>query len=575
VRRSIRVVLFMAIAIPAASRPGGAQPAEPPPAAEANPAPAPRIDEARIRELVDREVARILTDRATKEAADRAARETEKEPVTEDSDVKGASGFMDTRIAFTLTNENMLAGPGETVPSVPGWRFGTPSSLGVLFFDGYDTRYSGFETLSHATLYREYTSGHLEAEGALVVRIDDLSETSLRLSDDGSYLTISDWKDPSHKDPTRISLTAFPVSSDRFRLGYSYRLSWGGSPEYRRAVSSVPGIKLQYDGPSMYAFVGAKSAVITDPRDTRQKAALAALGGFGFDPSSMLRLEVNGGYFDRGPNELPDVLGKKIQLFGASVQASLHRGMPLRSSLDYRLYKFHGESVSGLFAPERYPGGLAWLVQSELTVLGQTLKDPAGPGATVRQIGKAGDLNVRVKLDRIRMRLDLSYRDLAFLLHSEPSLPNFQDFPSGYRTTADVFAAIGVDHNWGDWLTIGLIAGIEKPATLTAPRGVAVVPGAGTDPMATSTAVIRSNNVDTLISVLPPGQSGVAQLAIQGTVRFDFSRVFSTLVELFYSHDGNQTEVHRNCTDPDTCAITYGPGKFHQLGLNATLQARF
>jgi hypothetical protein len=568
--------MFAAIAAPALPMVGRAQPAEPPRAPEGNPgAPAPRIDEARIRELVDREVARILTERATREAADRVARDTEKEVVAEDTDVKGANGFTDTRLAFTLTNENMLARPGETIPSVPGWRFGTPSSLGVLFFDGYDTRYSGFETLSHATMYREYTSGHLEAEGALVVRINDLSETNLSLSDDGSYLTVSDWKDPTHKDPTRISLTAFPVSSDRFRLGYSYRLSWGGSPEYKRAGSSVPGIKLQYDGPSMYAFVGAKSAVITDPADAEQKAALAVLGGAGFDPHSMLRLEVNGGYFDRGPNELPDAQHTKVQLFGASVQASVHRGMPLRSSLDYRLYKFNGESISGLFAPERYPGGLSWLAQTEFTVLGQTLKDPAAAGATVRQYGRAGDLNVRVKLDRIRLRLDLSYRDLAFILHSEPSLPNFEGFPDGYRATADYFAAIGADHNWGDWLTIGLIAGVEKPATLTAPQGVPVVPGAGTDPMQTSTAVIRSNNVDTLVTVLPPGHSAVAQLAVKATAKVDFARIFSVLVEVFYSHDGNQTQVHRACTDPETCTFTYEFGKFQQLGLNATLQARF
>jgi len=99
----------------------------------------------------------------------------------------------------------------------------------------------------------------------------------------------------------------------------------------------------------------------------------------------MLRLELNGGYFDRGQNPLPDVLNKKVRLYGASFQASLHQGMPVRTSLDYRLYKYNGESVSGLFAPEHYPGGLAWLAQSEVTVLGQTLKDPETTGATTRR----------------------------------------------------------------------------------------------------------------------------------------------------------------------------------------------
>jgi hypothetical protein len=187
VRRSNRFVgsaAFIALALlalaPALAR---GQPAELPGAPEGHqgsgagsaaahvPAPAPpAIDEAKveakIRELVDREVARILTERAVKEAAERAAKEAaEKEAGKAEAagEVKGASGFMDTRLAFTLTNENILVKPGETIPSAPGWRFGTPNSLGVLFFDNYDTRYSGFETLSHATMYREFSRGHLQA----------------------------------------------------------------------------------------------------------------------------------------------------------------------------------------------------------------------------------------------------------------------------------------------------------------------------------------------------------------------------------------------------------------------------
>ncbi|HET9626504.1 MAG TPA: hypothetical protein VFP84_34315, partial [Kofleriaceae bacterium] len=259
-----------------------AQPAEPPGAPEGNQGGGPadaqpaaqaqaqaQIDEARIRELVDRELAKVLTDRAAKEAAERAAKEAaDREAAAaanaDEGELRGKSGFMDTRLAFTLTNENILAKPGETIPNAPGWRFGTPNSLGVLFFDNYDTRYSGFETLSHATMYRDYQSGHLEAEGAFVLRINELTETNIGLSDDGTYLVISDWKDPTHKDPTRISLTAFPVSSDRFRLGYSYRLSWGGTPEYRRSNTATPGAKLQYDTENVYAFVGAKSSTVVD-----------------------------------------------------------------------------------------------------------------------------------------------------------------------------------------------------------------------------------------------------------------------------------------------------------------------
>jgi hypothetical protein len=546
-----------------------------PEAAPAPPAapPQPQIDEARIREIVDREIARVLTERAAREAAERAEKEAaEKEaPRPErESDLTGQSGFMDTRLAFTLTNENVLAKPGETIPSVPGWRFGVPNSLGVLFFDNYDTRFSGFETLSHAVAYRSYSRGHLQAEGAFVLRINELSENNIALSDAGTYVVITNWKDPAHKDPTRISLTAFPVSSDRFRLGYSYRLSWGGSPEYKRSRSSTPGVKLQYDTHNMYAFVGAKSATIVDPQDGELKAAVAGLVGAGYDPTPNVRIEVNGGVFDRGYNELQDVLGEKVVLAGGSAQISVFKGMPIRSSVDYRLYKYNGERISALFLPEKYPGGVSWLAQAEATAMVQTLKDPERTGSTKRQLGMAGDINFRMKIDRVRLRLDLSYRDLAFILHSQPSLPPYSDFPSAYTLEPNFFGAAGIDRNWGDWLTLGVIAGIERPATLTSPKGI---PGAQTQ--GTSTAVIRNNNIDTLITILPPGQEAVPQVAVKGTAKLDFARIFSAVFEIFYSYDGNQTRYRRTCDDPDMCPFEYAFGEFNQLGVNATLQARF
>jgi hypothetical protein len=548
-------------------------------AQQPDPAPQPTVDEAKIKEIVDREIAKVLNERAAKEAADKAAKEAAEKDAPKDDkpgDLTGASGFFDTRLAFTLTNENLLAKPGETIPSVPGWRFGTPNSLGVLFFDNYDTRFSGFETLSHATLYRNYQKGHLQAEAAFVLRINELSENNISLSDAGSYLVITNWKDPTHKDPTRISLTAFPVSSDRFRLGYSFRLSWGGTPEYKRARSSNPGVKLQYDFKNGYAFVGAKSAVVVDPGDGEQKAALAFLGGAGYDimPATGnkmgMRVEVNGGYFDRGYNELQDVQDQKVQLFGASAQFSINKGMPLRSSVDYRLYRNNNEMISGLFLPEKYPGGLSWLAQAEATAMGQTLKDPENTGSTVNQLGYAGDVNIRVKHNRMRLRLDLSYRDLAFILHSQPSLPPYADFPANYELAPNLFAAIGVDKNWGDWLTLGLIAGIELPATLTTPKGI---PGASSE--GTSTAVVRNNNIDTLITILPPGEDALPQSALKGTAKIDFGRIYAAVLEVFYSYDPNQTRYTRVCDDPENCPFAYTPGEFNQIGVNVTLQARF
>ena len=567
-RLVLAVVLAPALAVAQPTDPVGVPPSPlPPPVAET-------MDEARVREIVDREVARILAERGAKEAAEKAAKEAQEKEAAANADasndISGANGFMDTRLAFTITNENILAKPGETIPSVPGWRFGAPNSLGVLFFDNYDTRFSGFETLSHAVMYRNYTRGHLQAEGAFLLRINELSENVISLSDAGSYIQISNWKDPTHKDPTRISFLAFPVSADRFRLGYSYRLTWGGNPEYSRARSSTPGAKIQYDFKGGYVFVGGKSGILVDPNDGEQKSSLAGLAGGGIDIGDIARFEVNGGYFDRGYNELQDVQSEKVQLFGASAQLSFFKGTTPRNSIDLRLYKYNNERVTDLFRPESYPGGVSWLAQTEFTVLGQTLKDPENVGSTRVQVGKAGDLNVRVKINRVRLRLDLSYRDLAFILHSQPSLPPYSDFPDVYEISPNYFAAVGADRNWGDWLTLGLVAGVEKPATLTSPAGIA-----GTNATGVSTAVIRNNNIATIISVLPTGEEAVPQVAVKGSAKIDFAKMFTALVEVFYSYDGNQSTYGRVCDDPDTCPLGYRFGEFNQLGVNSTLQARF
>ena len=538
-------------------------------------------DDARIKELVDRELAKVLNDRAAKEAAERAAQDNAAKEASSNtpSDITGSSGFMDTRLAFTVTNENLLVKPGETIPSVPGWRFGVPNSLGVLFFDNYDTRYSGFETLSHAVMYRDFHKGHFDAEAGFVIRINELSEKNLALSDDGSYIVLSNWKDPDHKDPTRLSLTVFPVSADRFRLGYSYRLSWGGNPEYGRANSATPGMKIQYDSTMGYVFAGAKSAVVLDRRTAEQRSALAGLFGAGVDPTDMIRLEVNGGVFDRGYNELVDVNDQKVILYGASAQVAVHHGMPVQSSIDYKLYKYNNERVSGLFDPVKYPGGLAWLGMAEFTVLNQTLKDPDKTGTTKNQVGMAGDANIRIMLDRTRIRFDASYRDLAFILHSVPSLPTYEDFPKAFTTTPDFFAAAGVDQNWNDFLTLGVVAGVEKPATLTSPVGT--IPGGmtGTTGMGSSTAVIRNNNIDTIITILPQGKSAAPQIALKGSAKVTFGRIYSALLEVFYSYDPNVTRYQRvGCTSDQACPdapFQYVFGNFNQLGVNATLQAKF
>ena len=138
-----------------------------------------------------------------------------------------AGDFVDTRLNFTITDENMLVKPGETKPSVPGVRIGQPNSLGIMFFDNYDTRYTGYENLTHLVIYKKMARRASTPRRAFVLRLLQFTDVNLSSIDDGSYIRLTYWFDRNHAvggGKTNIAFTTFPLNSDRMRLGYSYRI---------------------------------------------------------------------------------------------------------------------------------------------------------------------------------------------------------------------------------------------------------------------------------------------------------------------------------------------------------------
>ena len=499
------------------------------------------------------------------------------QPVASSPPVRPPSDFMDSRLSFTCTHEDLFREP-TVLPSAPGFHCGRPNSLGVLFFDNYDTRFSGFETLSHLALYTHSDEGHWDVEGGFIVRINELSEDNIRLSDGGSYVRAAYWLDPARAAKTRLALVAFPVSSDRMRLGYSYRISWGGSPEFFKAnpdvpqssgknPESTPGAKLHLDGERYNAYLGVKSSLLLDPEINEKRSVMAGLAGLGVDVTPMLRVEANGGVFDRGKNEAEDVLGEPVVLYGASAQVALHSGMPVGSSIDYALYRNEPESVARLFKKEQYPGGVSWLVSAEATMIRQTLKDPAKTGSTRKQDGRAWDVNVRVKIGRTRLKADVMERDLGFILHSIPSLPTYWDFPKSYKKTREFFASVGADHYFpGSRLTVGATLGMDRPATLATPTAAAI-PGNQT----TSTTLVVRN--ESSRSVLPEGESAAPIWAVKGTVRLDLSDALAALGDVYFQYDPNTVRYDREAPEGSFNRASFA--SFEQLGFNVTLQARF
>lgn len=489
-----------------------------------------------------------------------------------------ANDFVDTRLNITLTNENVLAKPGETNPPVPGWRFDRPNQLGVLFFDNYDTRFTGYESLTHIVLFKSVQRQRWEADAAYVLRLLQFSDVNLSSIDDGSYIKVSYYLDPTRQRRTNVSLTAFPLNSDRMRLGYSWRLSWGGSPIFFKAnpdvptninpppTPPVPGIRLQIADDRYYAYFGAKTTVLRQEQDQELHSVYGLLGGAGIDPiPGHLRIEANGGFFDRGT--IPRVLTERlpVQTFGASLQVSLYDGLPPTMSADTALYRSDWNSAARYFTKPLYRPGLSWLIMSEFTAEGTTLENPDQADSSQVQLGVAGDVNMRLQYGSFRLRLDASYRSMQFLLLNQPSLVPFQDFPEGADASPDLFAALGADYFFErSNTTVGLTLGIDRPAAYRPPSG-------GLNPLDSSAAVLVVRNQGDVV-ILPQGEDVLPSLAGKLQARQDFLELFALIAEAYYQYDPNGTRL---VTDPTTLLKRREFEFPHRLGFNFTLQARF
>jgi hypothetical protein len=496
-----------------------------------------------------------------------------------------AGDFLDVRLSFNATDENLLVKPGETTPSIPGFRFGAPiSRWGLFFFDNYDTRYSGFESLTSLVLYKNAVFGQEEFEGAMVLRFAPTSDVLSGLYDGGSYVKWTHWFDPARESKANISFAAFPFSSDLFRLGYSYKISWGGSqimfkpnpdnPLSGANTNAVPGAKLQFSAEKAYAFVGAKTSLLLNQADNQQEPIYGLLAGGGYDVTSFLRLEANAGYFYRGVNPIQAVLGAPVVTLGASAQAVLHSGVPVGRSGDFAMWRNDPSGITRVFRPEEYPGGLSWLVSLEGTYTSTTLQDPdpTKSQSTTRQSAGAADLNARVKWNHWRVKADFVYQDLGYLLLNVPSFVPFQALSPNLSTTSPQFwAAAGADYYFENQrFTLGITGGVELPATFKGNLPPSFANDLPTDALPASTTVVVRQ--DGIYDVLPANTAALPIYAAKVTAQLNFL-YFYVVLDGLVAYDNNVTHLARINNDPQQVATRVFNNPW-QLGFNLAFQVR-
>ncbi|HEY3452692.1 MAG TPA: hypothetical protein VGK67_40480 [Myxococcales bacterium] len=494
-----------------------------------------------------------------------------------------AGDFVDTRVTLLFTDDNVLAKPGETTPSNPGARFGFANSTNTQFYDNFNTKYSGFETLTNLVLYKKAPAffDGLTTEAALALNLlvarekPTTSLSSVVLADASSYLTLK--YTPKGWDEKRegVTLTGFPLSADRFRLGYAYKISWGGSEIFGTSRSeSVPGAKLQFSkalNPDQlaYGYVGMKSTIILNDKVHEQEANYGVLAGAGVDITRWLRFDISGGWFMKGVNPTTSVLGAPVRAEGLSSQLVFHWGVPVGSSVDFALYKNDPDMPSRVFSPEAYPGGFSLSASIEGSYLAQTLADPDVFGQTKVQAAYAGALQVRAKYDYWRISALGLWRSVTFIEFNVPGFPPYNDFPKGTSLGDEKFLAVGFDRYFPALhLTPGLMGGIQIPASYTTSGDMG---GNNPPPSLQGKRTVVIRDASSSPSILPSNQGAKMIYSVKGNARWDLSDFFSFIAEVYYTRDDNRF------TFKDSAEGVAEPTQENPdiLGFNVMLQARF
>jgi hypothetical protein len=503
----------------------------------------------------------------------------------------GGTGFMDTRLTFTFGDDDILHRTGELVPISPRFSIGDRPQY-RLFFDNLNSRFAGRENISHLVMYKKLPAffPNLTTEAALVLRLDlsALSSNTGNLNaafyDSGSYIRLFYRTGGPDARPDGLSAVFFPLDTDRFRLGYLYDISWGGTAAsinqsiFPRLVGSSPGFKVQYDlQDRFYVFGGMKTATIVQPQQVLApgetevetvrvgESNYGLLGGFGVDVMKNLRFDGGAGFFQQGRFEFEDVRGRPVYTYGASARAVVHQDMPVPQSIDFLLYRNDPAAPMILFAPPRYnPDEFAWSFSAEATALRQRLKTFEVAGETRDQAAYAGALQAVLAWGYARISATGIVRNLSYVVRNVPGFIPFVTLPTGTQNDPELFGAFSADYYFSKLhLTPGLSAGLQLPATFRSTFSDGGIP-------AQRTIVVRQQGDE---SILPYNEGRSPIIQTRASVRWTLNDMLSAVLWAQWVRDNNGTLVVRDPNEGTaSLRVFQSPDR---LGFGAALQARF
>ncbi len=513
------------------------------------------------------------------------------EPPKEEPAVR-VGDFMDTRLSWTLGDDDVLHSTGQAQPLSPNFSTGDRKQY-RLFFDNLNSRFGGRENLTHLALYKKMPAfiDDLDTEASMILRLDmaalakGTGNVNQIFGDAGSFIRVFYHTDGKMDGKEGFSATLWPIDTDRFRLGYLYDLSWGGTNPYinqsifPRIQGGSPGFRFQYDHAKFSAFAGLKFATISQVEQVLvgggseidevrlSQTNYGALAGGGVEITENVRVDAGAGYFQQGTFELPDVAGEPVYTFGGSARVFVHdKDMKSTSSVDLRLYRNDPQKPDIIFKPEEYEENkTVWSASVEASQLMQHLKDFDAPGATTLQPARAVAVQGTIKSGYTRASITAIYRDVPFILRNQPSYIPFQTLPDDAKTGNELFFALAADYNFPKLhLTPGVGAGVQLPSTFSSNS----VDAFGVEVSRTVTIRDQGN-----YSILPLNQDAVPIIQARASLKWDISRILSALVWFQYVNDNNGTVVERDPNEGTVVLRSFLDPHFFGFGTSA--QARF
>jgi hypothetical protein len=479
-----------------------------------------------------------------------------------------AGEFMDVWVTSAFEDTNINAGPEASSPSANFVQRGNRA-----FFEDYESRSSDDISRAQLVLFRrdEGNWAGWSTEAAFVLRYTpylnpDQTEPGTSLEDDGSYVRII--KALPGTDHT-VSLTGYAVDSGRFRLGYSYDLTWGGKEIHSFTTGAAPGVRVQWQQGGNYAFGGVKTAVgdYVDPetRLKRNQAYYGFLVGGGIQPTDNLKLEAGAGSFEQGQIQNVDfttstLYGELIKAFGYSGQIAWRStdAIDWIESADLKLYKNSPEFVKDSYISHRQIDGVGVLVQAEIDRLSHNLLDPVNGDSTVIETGTAGDLQTLFVVDSTTIGVDIVYKDLAYILFNVPGLTSGVAMNPTMDQTPQLYGRLKASHYFESaHIAPSVGVGMMQPATYSTSGGT----------------FVQYSERDK--EQVPRGQEPAPILSGLVGVQVDMSKSVVIVAEALYTVDNNQSEYVKTEKHPKGDRVLAPYEERAVLGMNVIMRARF